>query len=141
MQIQQSWSERFNVNLLAAGVSKPSIGNTGSGIYNGRYGPLISHMMTTSITHLFTVEINKSTALLRPNTIKNKIYRSVKKVKRSEMLPLLLQRENLVNYSYYFLDFNNNKTINTTVCSNEGFCCDFYTKISISISAQSVRIY
>ncbi|KAH8235434.1 hypothetical protein KR032_000196 [Drosophila birchii] len=44
VQIQQGWAYAQNVNLLAAGASRPSVGSTGSGIFHGRQGTLTSVM-------------------------------------------------------------------------------------------------
>nr|XP_041630935.1 vanin-like protein 1 isoform X1 [Drosophila kikkawai] len=44
VQIQQGWAYAQNVNLLAAGASRPSVGSTGTGIFHGRQGTLTSVM-------------------------------------------------------------------------------------------------
>jgi pantetheine hydrolase len=44
VQIQQSWAYKNNVNLLTSGANQPEVGSTGTGIFAGRYGPLVSFM-------------------------------------------------------------------------------------------------
>ncbi|KAH8265169.1 hypothetical protein KR044_011590, partial [Drosophila immigrans] len=44
VQVQQSWAFANDVNLLAAGASRPEGGNSGTGIYHGRDGSLSSEM-------------------------------------------------------------------------------------------------
>lgn len=42
--MQQNWAYINNVNLLASGASYPPIGSTGTGIYAGKNGVLVSTM-------------------------------------------------------------------------------------------------
>jgi biotinidase len=46
-QIQQNWAYTNDVNLLASGANKYWYGATGSGIYAGRLGPVISIISPT----------------------------------------------------------------------------------------------
>lgn len=44
VQVQQAWAYRNNVNLLAAGASYPEVGSTGTGVYAGKRGRIVSVM-------------------------------------------------------------------------------------------------
>lgn len=47
VQVQQGWAQAHSVNLLAAGISRPTEGSTGSGIYSAGLGALGGVMGTT----------------------------------------------------------------------------------------------
>lgn len=42
--LQQNWAYENDVNLLASGGNLPLSGHTGSGIYAGKLGPILSRM-------------------------------------------------------------------------------------------------
>jgi pantetheine hydrolase len=44
IQIQQSWAYKNNVNFLSSGANHPEVGSTGTGIFAGKYGGLVSFM-------------------------------------------------------------------------------------------------
>ncbi|ALC48763.1 CG32751, partial [Drosophila busckii] len=46
VQAQLSWAYANDVNLLAAGASMPKWGSTGTGIFHGRQGTIVSKMVT-----------------------------------------------------------------------------------------------
>lgn len=146
VQVQQAWSERFNVNFLAAGASNPLRGSTGTGIFNGINGALGSLMAATPITRLIVAKIDKNLPIkskqleakliAKDNDVvmdnKNDTI-NIENRYTDSMLPLFMLHEDMTNYSYSFLNFNNNQSINTTVCSNENFCCDFSVSVSTGV--------
>lgn len=163
-QEQQSWAERFNVNFLAAGASKPSVGSTGTGIYHGKDGSLGTIMSATPLTRIIvaTVDKNLPTEIddeitekfmeniiegvdVKDESISDMVRDTSNNVNRitDAMLPLLLKTEYLGNYSNYFLNFNQNQVQNATVCFNEEFCCNFNARVSTGSSlpvSQDIRI-
>lgn len=50
VQIQQGWAFENNVNLLAAGANYPKVGSTGTGVYAGKRGRIVSIMSHTADT-------------------------------------------------------------------------------------------
>nr|CAD7448106.1 unnamed protein product [Timema bartmani] len=59
VQGQAQWSHAMDANLLASGYSKPSVGSTGSGIYGGRSGALITLMAPTNTSQLLIATVPK----------------------------------------------------------------------------------
>lgn len=97
VQVQQNWAFTNNVNLLAAGANNPSIGSTGSGIYAGKKGSLVSTMEGISRTTLFTATVPK-----RGLGDDIPIIQSSIKHPRAEMANLKLKRDQLDKYSIEF---------------------------------------
>ncbi len=97
VQVQHSWALINNVNLLAAGANNPLIGSTGTGIFSGRKGSLISVMESMNSTDLYTATVPKiglgddikitETSINRP---------------REEVATLALNHEMLENYTVQF---------------------------------------
>lgn len=59
VQVQQNWAFLNNVNLLGSGANNPTVGSTGTGIFAGRKGSLISVMEGTNETKLYTAIVPK----------------------------------------------------------------------------------
>lgn len=59
VQLQQNWAHSNNVNLLAAGANNPSIGCSGSGIYSGKSGALVSRMTGENFSKVLVHEVPK----------------------------------------------------------------------------------
>ncbi|XP_063220854.1 vanin-like protein 2 isoform X2 [Bacillus rossius redtenbacheri] len=59
VQAQSQWASAMDVNMLAAGYSKPSVGSTGSGIYNGRRGPLATVFSAVDTSKLLVATVQK----------------------------------------------------------------------------------
>lgn len=57
VQVQQGFAYSKNINLLVAGANY--VGSTGSGIYAGRPGPLVSAMHGSTITQIYTATVPK----------------------------------------------------------------------------------
>lgn len=118
VQIQQNWAYKFNVNFLAAGASNPKIGSTGSGIYAGNSGELVSIMEFTP-----TRKLLRST-VLRKDVDGGKVEPQESSDSNSfKMMDLYLKRDQLDVYSTIVLDSNLNNT-ETELCNN-GLCCNF----------------
>lgn len=118
VQVQQNWAYKFNVNFLAAGASNPKVGSTGSGIYAGNSGGLVSIMDFTSTRKLLR------SSVLRKNVVGEKVEAQKSSDASSfEMLDLKLKRDQLDVYTTVVLDSNLNNT-KTELCNN-GLCCNF----------------
>ncbi|XP_045516408.1 vanin-like protein 1 [Pieris brassicae] len=59
VEIQQSYAAQMNVNFLAAGANNVRSGSTGSGIYSGKAGALISLMAGAPTTRLMVARVPK----------------------------------------------------------------------------------
>lgn len=130
VQFQQNWAYTNNVNLLAAGANNPSVGSTGTGIYNGRKGPIISAMHANAETKLYVAEIEKipsSTSITRIETPKND---------PSEMLKLKLKRDQLELSNHKKIDLTKS-SINEDLCYYDDVCCSF--DISLEIKEELVE--
>ncbi|XP_053948035.1 vanin-like protein 1 [Anastrepha ludens] len=128
VQFQQSWSYINDVNFLAAGASLPAIGSTGSGIYAGRKGPLVSVMNTgDGERHLYVAQVPKlSENPQRAQAVKEQ--RTITPAPRLTHLnqsDILLKRDYLDQYESVLVDLTNaTGRLVTDVCYKE-FCCHF----------------
>lgn len=122
-QIQQSWAYTHDVNLLAAGASRPSLSNTGSGIYSGRMGAIESIMADTPSTRILIANISRS-----PDTV------DVVDSSEADRIPapvhLKVWKENLASYTMEALDFDKNASLSGKVCSGQ-FCCEYNISTSL----------
>lgn len=125
VQFQQYWAYTHNVNLLAAGANNPAIGSTGTGIYNGRKGPIIAAMNWESESKLYIATIEKI-----PST------QSISQVEfvrndAKDMLQLKLKRDQLELSNHKKLDLTNS-SIKENLCYYEDACCDFDISLTVS---------
>lgn len=59
VQIQSAWAHSYNVTLLASGYSWPAVGVTGSGIYDGEKGNIVTKLSDKNCTKLLVATIEK----------------------------------------------------------------------------------
>lgn len=97
VQLQKYWAYSNNVNLLAAGSNNPAVASTGSGIYAGRKGSLVSIMESTNISKLYTATVPKRGAGDYVQVTEQTITYS-----KLEMASLDLWRDQLEPYSIRF---------------------------------------
>ncbi len=97
VQLQKYWAYSQNVNLLAAGSNHPTVASTGSGIYAGRKGSLISVMEGSSSSKLYVATVPKrgpgDNIQISEQAIRHSKY---------EMASLDLWREKLESFSIRF---------------------------------------
>lgn len=98
VQVQQNWAYVNNVNLIASGANNHLVGSTGSGIYAGRKGSIISTMEGTNVTRVLFGEVPKRILGNNQLTLQNNAMRYSK----HEMKPLKLKRDQLDRYSIRF---------------------------------------
>lgn len=118
VQIQFYWAYRFNVNLLAAGANTPSVGSTGSGIYNGRNGALVHGMHFEDETKLYVAEvpkINSYEGSISLGKIRPHLFRS------SDKDNLFMLRDFLGLYNSILLDYNRT-TLTEEICYYSNCC-------------------
>ncbi|XP_052856646.1 vanin-like protein 1 [Drosophila gunungcola] len=127
VQTQQGWAYINDVNLLASGASRPSIGNTGSGIFHGRSGTLTSVMRQDSGERsIYVAQVPKYT---RSRSLQKRVRRSMPEIKHREVAStssLYMKRDDLENYESDLLQLDQgiSGTINRTICQGS-FCCNF----------------
>lgn len=97
VQLQQYWAYSNNVNLLAAGSNNPGVASTGTGIYAGRKGSLISVMEGAKSTKLYTATVPK-----RGLGDHIEVNEQAVRYTRLEMASLDLWRDQLEPYSIRF---------------------------------------
>jgi len=141
VQFQQSWASANNVNLLAAGLNMPSNGNTGSGIYSGRFGPLRTLITETPTVSTLTaqVPIEPGLATIVVNQPSNS-EADTESTRQAAANDLRLSRENLNEYNVAHLNFAQNTTQNGTLCHGE-FCCTYYIEVEARPATQNVVSY
>lgn len=131
--MQASWASSLDVNILAAGYNNPRRGNTGSGIYAGKEGPLVAAMLTVPATKLLMAAVpKKSSQHTKPflnvsnfgELITATSYQNVfSKRYDGSNSGILMLRDNLEPYETLLLtegEFFSEHTL----CHNE-LCCDF----------------
>lgn len=106
VQVQHSWAFTNNVNLLAAGANNPLIGSTGTGIFAGRRGSLVSVMEGANSTNLYTATVPKIGVGDHIPVTENSIER-----RREEVAIMALSRENLEKYTVQFCEIDFAQTL------------------------------
>lgn len=61
VQVQHGWAYSNNINLLSSGANNPAAGSTGTGIYAGRRGSLVSVIEGSSSSQLYVATVPKMT--------------------------------------------------------------------------------
>lgn len=103
VQAQQHWAYSNNVNFLAAGANNPARGSTGTGIFAGRKGSLISVMEGSNESNLYTATVPK-----RGLGDGVAITQNAVRYTKQQMAPLTLKRDQLDKYSIRFCKFGKN---------------------------------
>uniref|UniRef100_A0A0A1XF77 Vanin-like protein 1 n=1 Tax=Zeugodacus cucurbitae TaxID=28588 RepID=A0A0A1XF77_ZEUCU len=130
VQFQQSWAYKNDVNLLAAGASLPAIGSTGTGIYAGRAGPLLTVMNTgEGERRIYVARVPKkmfNNLSEQPVTaVTETVAQPHVATKRLNEADILLKRDYLDQYESILVDLKNaSGRAQHTVC-HKSFCCDF----------------
>ncbi|XP_073835516.1 vanin-like protein 1 [Musca autumnalis] len=127
VQIHQAWSYGNDVNFLAAGASNPSVGSTGSGIYNGRNGIIVAKMNTgLGERKLYTAKVPK---------YETQRHRQKRSVAPGAITPRLtkpdiyLKRDYLQSYESVLIDLSQGTSLKQDLCfSKTSFCCAFDLK-------------
>uniref|UniRef100_A0A8D8G9W1 Vanin-like protein 1 n=2 Tax=Culex pipiens TaxID=7175 RepID=A0A8D8G9W1_CULPI len=117
-QIQQGWAYKNNVNFLAAGASNPGVSSTGTGIFAGKRGRIVTVMNHQDDVKLYVAAVPK---VNRPQAV---IKRQPVVKDPVGMKDLMLKRDQIDHYAASDLPLRNNPYYSATVCQNE-LCCDF----------------
>lgn len=117
-QVQQAWAFGNNVNLLAAGSSRPEVGSTGSGIYHGRMGALTAVMSSKAKSKIYRAVVPKMRSS-RPAPI----YGELERATPEAILSLYLKRDNFTPFNSVEVPPVNGHVVEY-VC-NGAICCEF----------------
>lgn len=131
VQLQQSWAYKHNVNLLAAGANNPIQGITGTGIYSGRDGALLSNVATVSGSNIWVHEIRKI-----PGTNTDIIRQNLPSITP----PITLLRDNLELHQHIALISTIATEQNENLCHNE-FCCHFTYQFDTIVDVPATVAY
>lgn len=145
IQTQQMWSHRHNVNLLAAGANNPANGNTGSGIFSGRMGPLVYQFTNQPITRLITADVARNpraldeetspeSALLEPVGQDSNLDLKMETAEERNVLPGLdLWRQPLNPFNTRFLNFTQANATRDMICinNNNRMCCEYDIAVTL----------
>lgn len=121
LQVQQSWAYAHNVNLLAAGISAPEDGYSGSGIYSGHSGALNAVISDIPLTKLLVAYVPKVPGTVLPKTIASK-DKSTKHHGVASNPAMILSKENLPDLDFLMLNFTQSNRHEGKICKND-FCC------------------
>lgn len=136
VQIQQAWAFKNNVNLLAAGASYPEVGSTGTGIYAGKRGRIVSVMNHVAETKLYVASVPKinrpQAELKRQPTIKHT---------PAQMQNLKLKRDQIFGYRTIDLPlFKSDGIYEASLCQNR-LCCNFTIDFDFAGPVTSQQFY
>uniref|UniRef100_A0A336MY47 CSON006165 protein n=1 Tax=Culicoides sonorensis TaxID=179676 RepID=A0A336MY47_CULSO len=118
-QIQQSFAYANDINLLAAGASDPIIGSTGTGIYHGRKGALVSVMSHEPRSKVYKAIVPK---MRGTNTVNPPSIQAPERSTPTQMLNLFLKKDNTEPFTTF--ELTSEGQIQQKLC-NGIFCCYF----------------
>ncbi|XP_073829633.1 vanin-like protein 2 isoform X2 [Musca autumnalis] len=135
-QLQHGWAWGNNVNLLAAGASYPKSGTTGTGIYAGSEGALVTVMVTSGEGErkLYKAQVpKKGMHDFSSTTEKEKVEQPILHLLQEEKKPnhstgrhldgiRLLKDPQIQNFDSLLLEAG--KHIRKKICEID-FCCEF----------------
>ncbi|XP_034483901.1 vanin-like protein 2 [Drosophila innubila] len=128
VQTQLGWAYGNNVNLLAAGASRPEVGSTGTGIFRGRDGTIVSTMQAgEGERRLYVAQVPKydESSKISSKSIGKPLKKTQKTVNSQE---LKMKRDNLELYETVSLDMlmdqAEDSSLNKEVCHGQ-ICCQF----------------
>ncbi|XP_034670342.1 vanin-like protein 1 [Drosophila subobscura] len=126
VQTQQAWAYANDVNMLAAGASRPAVGSSGSGIYHGREGALTSVMVQgTGERSIHVAQVPKYAA--RQPVRQRRQRRAVSSPREAiSSSNFFMKRDYLENYQTQLLTILGNQTgsLTSNICYGK-FCCHF----------------
>lgn len=125
--MQQSWAYAHNVNLLAAGISTPEDGYSGSGIYSGHSGALSAVISDTPLTKLLVAFVPKVPGTILPKTISSK-DKSSKHHGVASNPAMIFSKENLPDLDFLMLNFTQSTRREGKICKND-FCCHYAIEV------------
>lgn len=133
VQLQHSWAWGNNVNLLAAGASYPQSGTTGTGIYAGNQGDLISVMVKgQGERKLYKARVPKNNQKLNITHVNHT------RSNRSDIH--LLKDPKLQYYNSAALELTKSNKVYQQLCQGD-LCCTFEIVTDILNSSLSDKIY
>ncbi|XP_059478887.1 vanin-like protein 1 [Neocloeon triangulifer] len=117
VQGQSAWALGLGVNFLGSGYNHPAVGNSGSGIYSGEKGEIVSLMAQQSGTTLLVATVPLNT---------RRQSRQSRRAKRGAAPPaafdLLLKNDNLRDYTSAALSAEIGANLTLTHCQAD-LCC------------------
>lgn len=128
VQVQQGWAYSNNVNLLAAGSSRPEVGSSGTGIYHGRDGTILSTMqLVEGERRIYVAKVPKYEENIRINP--KSLGKQLKKIHippNTEQFKM--KRDDVERYETVSLEFlmdqAGESSVNREVCHGQ-ICCQF----------------
>lgn len=141
VQLQQNWAHSNNVNLLAAGANDPSIGCSGSGIYSGKSGALVSRMTGEKTSKVLVHEVPKVPGTEVPQN--SLVYDGAD----FENLNIERDQIEMFNFRTIKLPDTTNRILNDSfkLChgaDGQKLCCDFEIDVALrSVDHGSVCAY
>ncbi|XP_055845560.1 vanin-like protein 2 isoform X2 [Episyrphus balteatus] len=138
VQYQQSWAYSYDVNLLAAGASNPSVGSTGSGIYAGRNGAIVSVMKSSPERKLYVAKVPKKGFKESESVPVKQLQIRKKRTITSYMKNLLVKRDPQLDT---FTSSPLNKSANHDNLCHKDLCCHFHYKTTILTPIANSRSY
>lgn len=129
LQLYQGWSQANNVNLLSSGLSSPVSGHSGTGIFSGKYGALVSTINSIPGRKIYTAKVPKGNFSYIPEIApKAKILKIVKHsppfVLKNNYNEILTKRDYNLDLSKTFPLDPIEDNFTRSLCYGD-LCCDF----------------
>ncbi|XP_017477046.1 PREDICTED: vanin-like protein 2 [Rhagoletis zephyria] len=129
VQVQQSWSYINDVNFLAAGANRPAVGSTGTGIYAGREGALVSVMNTGSgVRQLYVAQVPKLGQTqngLQVTREHKSTTPALQQAPRLSQADIFLKRDYMEEYNTMEVNHNSSVIMLWYSLCYKKFCCSF----------------
>ncbi|XP_067636406.1 vanin-like protein 1 [Eurosta solidaginis] len=129
VQFQQSWSYANDVNFLAAGASQPAVGSTGTAIFAGRKGALISVMNKgEGERRLYVAKVLKKKQRqqsVQALQLQRSSFAATSRQSRISEEDIRLKRDYLELYESEVLDLSNAPVPLKRDLCYKTFCCHF----------------
>ncbi|XP_058117026.1 vanin-like protein 2 [Anopheles ziemanni] len=146
-QIFESWAYANDANLIVSGTNYDLSGATGTGVFNGRNGALLTHFTGVPTRALYTVTVPKSGHTVHYHSRTSDMLEVPSGAARSHRLPgaeldrVRMGRDFLEQFTTIQLNPSwQQETIEQIVCSGL-FCCDFAVSLSVNNERDLTHYY
>ncbi|XP_035901126.1 vanin-like protein 1 [Anopheles stephensi] len=148
-QIFESWAYANDANLIVAGTNYGPSGATGTGVFNGRNGALLTHYTGVPTRALYTVTVPKSGPgnITRYHSLTSDVLEVPKAEPSDHRLPgdnfenVRIGRDFLEQFTTIQLNpIWQQESIGQIVC-NGMFCCDFSLSLTVDDELEKTHYY
>lgn len=131
-QVYESWAYANNVNLIVAGANFEADGSTGTGVFSGRSGAVLSFVTGEPTRRLFPVRVPKNPGNLTPNHIPSDNFGTESGRLHGKFLEgIHISSDALEQFTTMQINPERyHDHIGQIICNGD-FCCDFSVTLTI----------